>query len=120
MQPVRSRCWGSSCGTNARINRDRRLPVICSDVEASHPPRFAKLKFVICSTRVDRVITLSSFEQEENDNPYLEYWLSRPAEERIEEVDRLRREFVTLSNMSIDGFREGLPRILRVIERGED
>jgi hypothetical protein len=69
---------------------------------------------------MDRVITLSSFEQEENDNSYLEYWLSRPPEERIEEVDRLRREFATLAGMSLNGFREGLPRILLVVERGED
>ncbi len=69
---------------------------------------------------MDRVVTLSSFEQEETDNSYLDYWLSRPAEERIEEVDRLRGEFATLSNMSLNGFREGLPRILLVVERGED
>jgi hypothetical protein len=75
---------------------------------------------MICPNRMDRVVTLSSFEQEETDNSYLEYWLSRPAEERLEEVDRLRREFATLSNRSLDGFREGLPRVLLVIERGED
>ena len=69
---------------------------------------------------MDRVITLSSFEQQETDNSYLEYWLSRPTVERIEEVDRLRREFATLSHMSLNGLREGLPRILLVIERGED
>jgi hypothetical protein len=69
---------------------------------------------------MDRVVTLSSFEQEETDNSCLEYWLSRPAEERIEEVDRLRREFASLSNMSLNGIREGLPRILLVVERGED
>ncbi|MDP8981541.1 MAG: hypothetical protein M3O35_13235 [Acidobacteriota bacterium] len=69
---------------------------------------------------MDRVVTLSSFEREESDNSYLEYWLSRPAEERIEEVDRLRREFASLSNMSVNGIREGLPRILLVVERGED
>jgi hypothetical protein len=63
-----------------------------------------KAKFAICSNRMDRVITFSSFEQDENHSRYLEYWLSRPAEERIEEVDRLRREFATLSNMSLDGF----------------
>jgi hypothetical protein len=75
---------------------------------------------VICPKRMDRVITLSSFEQEETDNSHVEYWLSRPAQERLEEVDRLRREFATLSNMSLAGFREGLPRILLVVERGED
>jgi hypothetical protein len=69
---------------------------------------------------MDRVVTLSSFEEQETDNSYLEYWLSRPAEERIEEVGRLRREFATLSNMSLNGFGEGLPRILLVVERGED
>ena len=69
---------------------------------------------------MDRVLTLSSFEQEETDNSYLEYWLSRPPNERIEEVDRLRQEFATLSNMSLDGFSEGLPRILLVVEREQD
>ena len=75
---------------------------------------------MIFPKRMDRVIALSSFEQEETDNSYLEYWLSRPAEERLGEMDRLRREFATLSNMSLDGFREGLPRILLVVEREED
>jgi hypothetical protein len=75
---------------------------------------------VICSNRVDRIVTLSSFEQQEADNAYLEYWLSRPTEERIEEVDRLRREFAALSNLNLDDFRKGLPRSLLVIERRED
>ena len=75
---------------------------------------------MICSNQVDRTITLSSFEQEEADNSYLEYWLSRPTEERIEEVDRLRREFASLSNLNLDDLREGLPRSLLVIERRED
>jgi hypothetical protein len=65
------------------------------------------------------VITLSSFERDETDNSCLEYWLSRTAEERIEEVDGLQREFATVSNMSLDGFREGFPRILLVVERGD-
>ncbi len=51
--------------------------------------------------RMDRVVTLSSLDREEADNSYLEYWLSRPPEERLEEVDRLRREFAALSNMSL-------------------
>jgi hypothetical protein len=54
-------------------------------------------EFAICSGRMDRVLTLSSFEREESENSYLDYSLSRPPEERIEEADRLRREFVTLS-----------------------
>jgi hypothetical protein len=69
---------------------------------------------------MDRVVTLSSFEQQETENSYLEYWLSRPAEERIEEVGRLRQEFASLSNMGLNGFGEGLPRILLLVERGND
>ncbi len=80
----------------------------------------ARRQFMICSNRMDRVVTLSGFEQEENDNSYLEYWLIRPPEERIEEVDRLRGKFAALSNMSLDDFREELSRIPLVIERGED
>ena len=75
---------------------------------------------MLCFNRMDRVVTLSSFEEEENDTSYVEFWLSRPAKERIEEVGRLRRQFVMLSKMSLDGFGEGLPRILLVVERGED
>ena len=77
-------------------------------------------QIVIDLNRMDRVVTLSSFEQEEADNSYLEYWLSRPPHERVEEVDRLRLEFAALSKMSLNGFSEGLPRILLVVERGED
>ena len=75
---------------------------------------------MLCFDRMDRVVTLSSFEQEETDNSYLDYWLSRPPKERIEEVGRLRCQFVMLSKMTLDGFRQGLPRIPLVIERGED
>jgi len=75
---------------------------------------------MISSNRMDRVITLSSFDQEEADNPYLEYWLTRPPNERIEEVDRLRHEFAALSRTSLNGFSEGLPRVLLVVERERD
>jgi hypothetical protein len=78
------------------------------------------IEFMLCSNRMDQVVTLSSFEEEEANNSYLEYWLSRSPEERIEEVDRLRHEFAAVSNLSLDGFREGLSRSLLVVERGED
>jgi len=69
---------------------------------------------------MDRVVTLTSFIEEEADSSYLEYWLSRPPQERIQEVDRLRQEFAALSGMSLNGFSEGLPRSLLLVERGED
>ena len=75
---------------------------------------------MLCFDRMDRVVTLSSFEEEETESSYQEYWLSRPPKERIEEVDRLRHEFAGLSKMSLDGFSEGLPRILLVVEREQD
>lgn len=75
---------------------------------------------VLFSSRMDRVVKLTSFEEQDASDAYLEYWLSRPAEERIEEVDRLRLEFAALSNISLNGFSEGLPRSLRLVERGED
>ena len=43
---------------------------------------------------MERVLKLTSFEEEEKSDAYLEYWLSRPPEERVHEVDRLRREFL--------------------------
>jgi hypothetical protein len=69
---------------------------------------------------MERVVKLSSFEEDAASNDYLEYWLTRPTVERIEEVERLRREFASLSKMSIYGIREGLPRVLLVLERGTD
>lgn len=69
---------------------------------------------------MDRIVTLSSFDREEASDAYLEYWLSRTPQERIEEVDRLRLEFAALSGLSLNGFSEGLPRSLRLVERGED
>ena len=69
---------------------------------------------------MERVIKLTSFEEQENSNEYLEYWLSRPPEERIQEVDRLRREFSAVSNISLNGFSEGLPRTLRLVDREVD
>ena len=68
---------------------------------------------------MERVIKITTFEEQAESNEYLDYWLSRPPEERIEEVDRLRQEFSAISNISLNGFSEGLPRSLRLVERGE-
>lgn len=59
---------------------------------------------------MDRVITLTTFDEEHARNSSLEYWLSRPPEERIAEVERLRREYWALQGNGID---EPLPRLCR-------
>lgn len=43
---------------------------------------------------MDRVLALTTFEQEEAENAALLYWLSRPPEERIAEIERLGREYM--------------------------
>jgi hypothetical protein len=58
---------------------------------------------------MDRVIGMTTFEEEQARNSSLEYWLSRPPEERIAEVERLRREYLALGN----GSDEPLPRLHR-------
>ena len=67
-----------------------------------------------------RVVSLSSFEEERKENPSLAYWLSRPAEDRIAEVERLRREYLSgLRGAARRGHPERLRRSLRLIEREE-
>jgi len=68
---------------------------------------------------MERVIKLTSFDEEKESNEYLDYWLSRPPEERLEEVDRLRHELASFANFNLNGFSEGLPRSLRLVERSE-
>jgi hypothetical protein len=43
--------------------------------------------------RLQRVMQLTSFDEERRDRPGLRYWLSRPAEERLAAVEFLRRQF---------------------------
>jgi hypothetical protein len=62
------------------------------------------------SSKMERVITLTTFDEEQSRNASLEYWLSRPPEERIAEVERLRREYMVLRGSGID---EPLPRLCR-------
>ena len=67
-----------------------------------------------------RVVSLSSFEDERKENPTLAYWLSRPPEERIAEVERLRGEYLAgLRGTARNGHPERLRRSLRLIEREE-
>jgi hypothetical protein len=67
---------------------------------------------------MDRVLSLTTFDEERRRNSALEYWLSQPPEERIAEVERLRREyFQALQGPDYDGRPEGLCRTLLVLER---
>ena len=42
---------------------------------------------------LQRVIRMTSFEEERRERPALRYWLSRPPEERVAAVEFLRRQF---------------------------
>jgi hypothetical protein len=67
---------------------------------------------------MERVLSLTTFDEERHRNSAMDYWLSRPPEERIAEVERLRREyFQALRGVDYDGQPEGLRRNLRVIDR---
>ena len=67
---------------------------------------------------MDRVISLTTFDEERHRNSALEYWLTRSPEERIAEVERLRREYLqALRGADYHGRPEGLCRSLLVIER---
>lgn len=43
--------------------------------------------------KIEKVVRLRSLHDPELEREDLEYWLSRPPEERVAEVDRLRWEF---------------------------
>jgi hypothetical protein len=45
---------------------------------------------------VDRVVTLTTSDEEQAGNPSLENWLSRPSEERLAEVERRLGLFVAM------------------------
>ena len=67
---------------------------------------------------MERVVRLTSFQEEDGTSAALEYWLSRPPEERIAEVERLRREYIAaFEGARQHGNREGLQRSLRLVER---
>jgi hypothetical protein len=69
---------------------------------------------------MDHVLNLTTFDEERAANAALDYWLSRPPEERIAEVERLRREYMeALGGAERHGSEQGLPRSLRLIKREE-
>lgn len=57
--------------------------------------------------RLQRVLRVTSFSEDERERPKLQYWLSRPPEERIAAVEHLRRQ--------VDGGDARLQRVLRVV-----
>lgn len=69
---------------------------------------------------MERTLSLTTFEEDARQSSALDYWLSRPPEERIAEVERLRREYLTsLRGMERDGSPPGLCRTLLLVEREE-
>ncbi len=70
--------------------------------------------------QMDRVISLTSFEEDRNRDAWVEYWLTRSPEERLAEVERLRRQYEALhTGADQGGPSQRLQRILRVVEREE-
>jgi hypothetical protein len=60
------------------------------------------------SPELQRVIRLTSWDEEEQTRPALHYWLSRPPAERIAAVEFLRRQ--------VDGSGARLRRVHRVLD----
>jgi hypothetical protein len=66
---------------------------------------------------MDRVLSLTTFEQERQANAALAYWLSRSPEERLAEIDRLRGEYMAIFQGAKDEISEGLRRSLLLVDR---
>jgi hypothetical protein len=62
---------------------------------------------------MERVVSFTSFEEERRTKPALAYWLSRPPEERIAEVERLRREYMTASGARAMYFHKDFADLMR-------
>lgn len=60
------------------------------------------------SPKLERVVRLTSFADEERTRTTLRYWLSRPASERVAAVEHLRRQ--------VDGSGDRLRRIYRLLD----
>lgn len=58
--------------------------------------------------RLQRVLKITSFDEDDRERPRLRYWQSRPPEERIAAVEFLRRQ--------VDGGRARLQRVYRVLD----
>ena len=65
---------------------------------------------------MEKVLSLTTLDEQQQARALLEYWLSRPAEERIAEVERLRRN-MALRGEQPDGYPQGLCRTLLLVER---
>jgi hypothetical protein len=68
---------------------------------------------------MERVVSFTSFEEERRTRPALAYWLSRPPEERIAEVERLRREYLAVCEPEGNGLPPRLCRSLLFVDREE-
>ena len=67
---------------------------------------------------VDLVARLITFEELDEASRSRAFWLSRPPQERIAEVERLRREYMErLRSAPAHGASEGLRGHLRIVER---
>jgi hypothetical protein len=67
---------------------------------------------------MERVLSVTSFDDERHDAAVLAHWLSRSPEERIAEVERLRREYmVALRGAERHGCPARLFGPLLVVER---
>jgi hypothetical protein len=67
---------------------------------------------------MERIVRLTTFSEDRVGNPSLVFWLSRSAEERIAEVERLRREYWTaIQGAQHDGLPPRLRRSLLLVQR---
>ena len=64
-----------------------------------------------------KVVRVTTFAKQERDNSWLRYWLSRPPDERVAEVDRLRAEYLKIRGQDALGTSEGLRGSFRIIRR---
>jgi len=66
---------------------------------------------------VERTVRITNLHDDSGAARILAYWLSQPAEQRIAEVERLRREYYGIPP---DGAFPRLQRVARVLDRHED
>ncbi len=66
---------------------------------------------------MEKIIRLTTFAEEQGQNASLAYWLSRPPQERIAYVERLRQEYIASIRGKQDGVPQGLCRTLLLVER---
>lgn len=72
-----------------------------------------------CDTVIDmeKILSVTTLWSDDSTQAALAYWLSRPPDERIAEVERLRREYVERIRGSADASSQRLSRVLTVVER---